>query len=71
MTNLFSKSVEEKAIELILKGIDPIEAIKHALSEENNLISEVLAQDTERAVNVKNQMCKNTYALIHLKNAMA
>jgi hypothetical protein len=34
MKNLISKSVEERAINLILKGVDPIEAVKQALTED-------------------------------------
>ena len=61
-----SKSVEERAINLIINGVDPIEAVKQAIQEEQKLIEEMIAQQTERSVKAKNQICKNVYGLIHL-----
>ena len=61
-----SKSVEERAINLIINGVDPIEAVKQAIIEEQNLIEEMIAQNTERSKQAKNQICKNVYGLIHL-----
>jgi hypothetical protein len=61
-----SKSVEERAIKLIIEGIEVLEAIKLAIIEEQNLIEEMIAQKTERSKQAKNQICKNIYGLIHL-----
>jgi hypothetical protein len=61
-----SKSVEERAINLIINGVDAIEAVKQAIQEEQKLIEEMIAQQTERSVKAKNQICKNVYGLIHL-----
>lgn len=65
MKNL-SKSVEERAIKLIINGMDVLEAVKCAIKEENNLIEEMIAQQTERSIKAKNTLCKNVYGLIHL-----
>ena len=61
-----SKSVEERAINLIINGVDPIEAVKQAIIEEQKLIEEMIAQNTERSKQAKKQICKNVYGLIHL-----
>jgi hypothetical protein len=61
-----SKSVEERAINLIINGVDPIEAVKQAIQEEQKLIEEMIAQNTERSKQAKKQICKNVYGLIHL-----
>ena len=66
MENLLPKSIEERAINLILKGVDAIQAVKQAIQEEQKLIEEMIAQQTERSIKAKNQICKNTYGLIHL-----
>jgi hypothetical protein len=66
-----SASVENRAIEYILKGMDIIEAVKKAIDDENALCIEILQGTTERAKNVKNQMCKNVYAICHLQNALS
>ena len=65
MKNL-TKSIEERAINLIISGVDAIEAVKQAIIEENKLINELLEQRTERSQNAKAKLCKNTYHLIHL-----
>ena len=65
MKNL-TKSIEERAISLMISGVDAIEAIKQAIIEENKLINELLEQRTERSINAKLKICKNTYGLIHL-----
>jgi hypothetical protein len=65
MKNL-TKSIEGRAINLIISGVDAIEAIKQAIIEENKLINELLEQRTERSINAKSKICKNTYGLIHL-----
>jgi hypothetical protein len=65
---MITKSIEERAINLMITGVDAIEAIKLAIIEENKFISEMLEQRTERSVKAKNQICKNVYGLIHLIN---
>lgn len=65
---MLSKSIEERAINFIIKGIDAIEAVKLAIIEENKFITEMLEQKTERSIKAKNQLCKNTYGLIYLIN---
>ena len=67
MKNL-TKSIEERAINLMILGVDAIEAIKQAIIEENKLINELIEQRTERSQKVKARLCKNTYGLIHLIN---
>jgi hypothetical protein len=67
---MLSTTIENRAIEYILKGMDVLEAVKKAIEDENNLIGEVISNTTDRAKNLKNQMCKNVYALIHLNNAL-
>ena len=66
MKTNFSKSVEEKAINLIIAGMDPIEAVKKALKEDVELCEEMIAQRTDRSKKAKNQICKNVYGLIHI-----
>ena len=68
MENLLSKSVEERAINFIINGVEPLEAVKLAIIEEQKLISEMLEQTTERSKKAKQQLCKNAYGLIHLFN---
>ena len=65
MKNL-SKSVEERAINLIINGVDAIEAVKQAIIEEQKLIEEMIAQNTERSIQAQKTICKNVYGLIHL-----
>ena len=65
MKNL-SKSVEERAINLMLTGVDAIEAVKQAIIEEQKLIEEMIGQNTERSIQAKKKICKNVYGLIHL-----
>lgn len=61
-----SKSVEERAINYIIQGVEPVEAIKIAINEENALIAEMLEQRTEKSKQALNQICKNVYALSHI-----
>lgn len=65
---MLSKSIEERAINLMIQGIDVIEAVKLSIIEENKFLTEMLEQRTERSVKAKNQICKNVYGLIHLIN---
>ena len=68
MKNLLSNSIEERAINLIITGVEPLEAVKLAIIEEQKFITEMLEQRTERSVKAKKQICKNVYGLIHLIN---
>ena len=68
MRTLLSKSIEERAINLIVKGIEPLEAVKIAIEEEQKLISEMLEQTTERSKKAKATLCKNVYGLIHINS---
>jgi len=68
--NLLPKSIEERTLNLMLKGIEFEKAILTAIDEEQKLIEEMIAQTSERSKKAKNQIIKNTYALIHLKNAL-
>mgnify|MGYP003405377141 CR=1 FL=1 len=47
MENLLTKSVEFRAIELIKKGVDPIEAVKQSLVEEMDLIGRLLTSSSK------------------------
>ena len=66
MKTQLKKSVEERAINLMINGMDAIEAVKQAIIEEQKLIEEMIAQNTERSVKAKQTICKNVYGLIHL-----
>lgn len=66
MKTQLTKSVEERAINLMINGMDAIEAVKQAIIEEQKLIEEMIAQNTERSKQAKKQICKNVYGLIHL-----
>jgi uncharacterized membrane protein YcaP (DUF421 family) len=63
---MLSKSIEERAMFLIQNGVEVLEAVKLAIIEENNFISEMLEQTTERSKKAKNTICKNVYGLIHI-----
>ena len=63
---MLSKSVEQRAFNLIQNGVEVLEAVKQAIIEENKLISEMLSQTTERSKKAKAKLCKNVYGLIHL-----
>jgi hypothetical protein len=65
-TTTLTKSIEERAINLIISGVDAIEAVKQAIIEEQKLISEMIEQRTERSQKAKAKICKNTYHLINL-----
>jgi hypothetical protein len=66
MKTQLTKSVEERVINLMINGMDAIEAVKQAIIEEQKLIEEMIAQNTERSVKAKQTICKNVYGLIHL-----
>lgn len=68
MENLLSKSIENQAINLIISGVDPIEAVKIAIQNEQKLISEMLKQSTQRSKKAKAILCKNVYGLIHINS---
>ena len=65
---MISNSIEERAINLMIQGIDAIEAVKLAIIEENKFISEILEQTTERSKKAKATICKNVYGLIHINS---
>lgn len=67
---MMNASIENRAIELMIEGVEAIEAVKQAISEQNKMINEIIEGNTQRAKNLKSQMCKNVYALIHLNNAL-
>jgi hypothetical protein len=68
METLLSKSVQERAINLIINGVDVLEAVKIAIEQEQDLISEMLEQKTERSKKAKTTICKNVYGLIHINS---
>jgi len=68
MKNLLSKSIQERAITLIINGVESLEAVKLAIVEEQKLISELLEQTTERSKKAKSTLCKNVYGLIHINS---
>jgi hypothetical protein len=47
MTNLIPASIEFRAAELMLKGMDPIEAVKQALIDEMNLIGSLVTSSNK------------------------
>jgi len=63
---MLSKSIEERAINLIISGVEPLEAVKMAIIEENKFISEMIEQKTERSIKAKKQICKNVFAICNL-----
>ena len=63
-----SKSVEERAINYIIEGLEPLQAVGKAIEDENKLIAEMLEQRTERSKKAKTQICKNVYGLSHIFN---
>lgn len=46
-TNILPASIEFRAIELILKGTDPIEAVKQALIDETNMIGSLINSNSK------------------------
>ena len=58
---MLSKSVELRAIELIENGMDVLEAVKLALTNENKFINEMLEQQTDRSKYAKATMCRKVY----------
>ena len=68
METLLSKSVQERAINLIISGVDVLEAVKISIEQEQKLISEMLEQTTERSKKAKATLCKNVYGLIHINS---
>jgi hypothetical protein len=63
---MLSQSVELRALELIENGMDILEAVKLALTNENKFINEVLEQRTDRSKYAKSKMCRKVYS--ELKN---
>lgn len=63
---MLTKSIEERALNLIQNGVEVLEAVKQAINEENKLIEEMIAQRTKRSKQAKVQICKNVYGLSHI-----
>ena len=68
--NNISKSLENRIINFMINKIDFETAVKMAIEEENKFIGEMIEQTTERSQKAKKQICKNVYALAHVKNAL-
>jgi len=64
---MLSTTIENRATELIINGMDVMEAVKTAINEENELIAELIENKTGRAINAKNQMAKIVFAIHNLK----
>lgn len=47
MTNFITPSIELRATELMLKGMEPIEAVKQALVDEMNLIGSLMTSSNK------------------------
>lgn len=58
---MLTQSVELRAVELIESGMDVLEAIKLALTNENKFINEMLEQRTNRSKYAKAKMCRSVY----------
>lgn len=65
---MLSKSIQERALVLILNGVETLEAVKLAIIDENNFINEMLEQKTERAKTAKNQISKNVFGILNILN---
>ncbi len=63
---MLSKSVEKRALDLILEqGLDIIEAVKQALVEDTNFASEMIEQRSERAKEAKEVVFNRVYDKIN------
>lgn len=49
-------------------SMDKSQAIELAFKQDQNFITEMLEQKTERSKTAKNQICKNVYGLINILN---
>jgi hypothetical protein len=63
-----SRSAEMRAVDYIIEGMEPLEAVKQAILDENKLIAEMLEQKTERSKKALNQIMKNVYGISHILN---
>jgi hypothetical protein len=63
-----SRSAEMRAVDYIIEGMEPLEAVKQAILDENKLIAEMLEQRTERSQKALKQITKNVYGLSHILN---
>ncbi len=63
-----SRSAEMRAVDYIIEGMEPLEAVKQAILDENKLIAEMLEQRTERSQKALKQIMKNVYGLSHILN---
>lgn len=62
-----SNTITERACNIILTGIEPLEAVKQAIKEENKLISEMIEQRTERSQKALKNAMKIVYVAQILK----
>ena len=69
---MLSDSIVCRAIEIVANDptIDILEAVKIAIQNENLLLAELIENRTERAKKLRNQMCKNVYAMTHVTEAL-
>jgi len=58
MTNLLTPSIELRATELMLKGMDPLEAVMKALIDEIDFMGEILKPSSERGKLAKDYLFK-------------
>ena len=70
MKNLLSKATEERALNLIIeKGLNPLDAVKQALTEEMELMNSMFnatgSNLSERGQLVCDKMMNRTYIKLH------
>jgi hypothetical protein len=58
---MLTQSVELRALELIKNGMDILEAVKLALTNENKFLNEMVEQRTDRSKVAKEKMCIEVY----------
>jgi hypothetical protein len=63
-----SRSAEMRAVDYIIEGMEPLQAVKQAILDENKLIAEMLEQRTERSQKALKQITKNVYGLSNIFN---
>jgi hypothetical protein len=66
---MLSDSITYRALELVHNNpkMEILEAVKQAITEENNMLSELVENKTDRSKNLREEMCKTVYTSIHLK----
>ena len=58
---ILSKSITKRAANIMITGVEPLEAVKQAINEENKLINEMINQTTDRSKKALTIICKNVY----------